>query len=135
MIDVARFIGTPFVRNGRGPEGYDCWGLAMAVFAACGIAIPDYRIDCFATAAVDGQVRRSAGAEWLRLPQPEAPCLVVMRTSEERPDLCTHVGTYLGDGVMIHTMRKLHASLGRVDGLYWRHQIAGFYQYVGGDRG
>lgn len=31
MINVFDLIGLPYQENGRGPEGYDCYGLAIEV--------------------------------------------------------------------------------------------------------
>lgn len=41
---INRYIGTPHVTNGRGPDGYDCWGLMLAVWRdQRGIELPDFQ--------------------------------------------------------------------------------------------
>ena len=35
-------IGRPFVDGGRGPENFDCWGLATDVFRRHGKILPDF---------------------------------------------------------------------------------------------
>lgn len=35
-------LGTPFVRGGRGPDVYDCYGLAKEMFARAGNKVPDF---------------------------------------------------------------------------------------------
>jgi len=42
-MDWSRFVGLPWRDRGRGPEGYDCWGLFRLAFgAATGIDLPSY---------------------------------------------------------------------------------------------
>lgn len=31
MLDLSDLIGLPYIENGRGPDGYDCYGLAIEV--------------------------------------------------------------------------------------------------------
>jgi len=40
---INRYIGTPHKTNGRGPDGFDCWGLMLAVWREQrGIELPDF---------------------------------------------------------------------------------------------
>lgn len=41
MIDVSDLIGLPYVENGRGPDGFDCYGLAIEVEKRLGRTLRD----------------------------------------------------------------------------------------------
>lgn len=37
------YVGVPFVENGRGRDGWDCWGLVLAVYRdRLGLELPDF---------------------------------------------------------------------------------------------
>ncbi|MFF8814109.1 C40 family peptidase [Streptomyces pactum] len=87
-VEFARAqIGKDYVWGAEGPESYDCSGLTLKAWAAAGLVIP-----------------RTSQEQWRRLPRVEVTDL--------RPgDLivyyrdATHVGMYVGDGVMVHAPR------------------------------
>ena len=128
IIDTDQFVGVPFVNRGRGPEGYDCWGLVMRVFEEYGIELPDYRISCFATRRIGIQVEVARG-DWVRLNKPEAPCIVTMRIDPAAPKLVNHIGAYVGGNRFLHTMKDTHSILSRIDDVYFKGMIEGFYRY------
>lgn len=44
MAWVNDYVGVPYAVNGRDREGWDCWGLVLAVFAdRLGVTLPDWR--------------------------------------------------------------------------------------------
>ena len=50
-MDFSDFVGLPWRDRGRTADGYDCWGLVRAAFAAgTGIELPSHA-DAYATAA------------------------------------------------------------------------------------
>ena len=49
-MDFNRYVGLPYKDKGRGPDGYDCWGLVRLVFSEqAGITLPSY-VDDYVTA-------------------------------------------------------------------------------------
>lgn len=119
-------LGVPFVDGGRGPAGFDCWGLVLEVFRRCGIELPDYRICCADMTGIDAKVDEERGA-WTRCDEAAlpVPALAVMRFNS--PVLINHVGTYIGAGRFIHTAEKMGVNIDRVEHPYWRRHIEGFY--------
>lgn len=131
MRDVAPFIGKPFADGGRGPDAFDCWGLVMAVRGHFGLATPEYHVSCFASLAINRLMAAPCAHGWRRCPSPDDLAVVVLRTSEEHPGLCTHAGVVVGDGCFIHTFAKSMSVLARLDNPVWANRIAGVYQWNG----
>lgn len=118
-------IGKPFKNGGRGPEKYDCWGLAAEIFARHGIQLPDYKINCDDASRIDGQIQ-SQRSQWINCQNKvPTPALVVIRYAEN--DLLNHVGVYIGAGRFIHTRDKIGVNIDRVDGTVWKRRIEGYY--------
>jgi peptidoglycan DL-endopeptidase CwlO len=80
-------IGKDYEWGAEGPTTYDCSGLTMRAWEAAGVSVP-----------------RTSQQQWRRLPR--------VQVTDMRPgDLivykadASHVGMYLGDGVMVHAPR------------------------------
>jgi len=132
LASFRKFIGVPFVDGGRDFKGADCLGIVMLVFREFGIELPDYKIGCFDTNQIDEKVNTERlSKSWKRLKEPEAPCIVVMRIDPDVPELCNHLGVYIGDNEFIHTLNKTQSVRTRLDHLYFSRKIEGFYEYVG----
>lgn len=124
MCDFTELLGKPFVNEGRGPESYDCYGLATEVFQRYGIELPDYRISCEDASKINSTIETEKISVWKKCDALEVPSLVVMRFNSH---LFNHVGVYIGNGKFIHTAQKTGVRIDRIDDLYWRHRIEGYY--------
>lgn len=117
-------IGKPFTDGGRGPDTYDCYGLASEIFRRYGVDLPEYSICCedasSINAAIDGNRKT-----WVRCEdEPPVPSMVVMRLGSE---WCNHTGVYIGHGQFIHTRERIGVHIDRIDAINWRHRIEGIY--------
>ncbi len=117
-------LGKPFVNGGRGPEEYDCYGLATDIFHRFGIKLPDYRVSCEDASRINSTIDAEKTARWKECEVPQVPSLVVMRFNSH---LYNHVGVYIGSGKFIHIARKTGVRIDRITDLYWRHRIEGYY--------
>ena len=85
VVEIAmRYVGTPYVRGGASPAGFDCSGLTQYVFAQVGISLP----------RTSGE-QRHAGT-------------VVSRADARPGDIIWtrgHVGIYAGNGMQIDAPR------------------------------
>jgi len=105
-------LGTPFEDNGRGAT-LDCTGLALELWRAGGVELPDpVDADRAADALIPGCVRE--------LPGPELGCLVIVEHPTGPVD---HVGVLLAPGIVGHATRgagvvrtTLRTLIGRCDG-------------------
>ena len=124
MSKITDLIGKPFKDGGRGPDSFDCWGLAIEVFRRHGIELPDFEIGCHESELINAEYHKQVG-QWLKVTNPPVPSLVVIRFNEAA--FFNHVGSYIGNGRFIHITEKAGANIDRVDHPYWRTNIAGFY--------
>jgi cell wall-associated NlpC family hydrolase len=126
---VTDLIGAPFIDGGRGPEGYDCWGLVCEVFRREGIILRDYRefsLSCHDSEGFSGIFSDEAG-RWTRREPPDIPIPAVVTIRFNHPVFVNHVGVYVGDGKFLHTRDKTGACIERIDAPHWRNRIEGFY--------
>ncbi len=93
LVETARsFLGVPYLWGGSTDQGFDCSGLAMAVYQLNGLRLPrSSQAQCDA-----GRVQ--AGAEL------QAGDLVFF--AMQGNGRVSHVGIYAGDGTFIHAPRK-----------------------------
>ncbi|MCE5306378.1 MAG: C40 family peptidase [Acidobacteriales bacterium] len=125
-------IGKPFVDGGRGPDGYDCIGLVLAVYRdVYGIELPDYDIGATAVRDIADAIQTAAGSpRWTRSGPETAPAVVVMALHEEHPDLVNHCGVCIG-GRILHTIKGIGAHVFTLPSPVWNGRIKGYYQWTG----
>jgi cell wall-associated NlpC family hydrolase len=121
-------IGVPFVDGGRGPDGYDCWGLVCEVFRREGIELRDYKLSCYDSTGAF-LLFQEALSSWTRYDPPEVPAVVAIKLNFPAVN---HVGVYIGNGKFLHTRDKTGVVIERLDAPQWRHRVEGFY--VPGER-
>lgn len=126
--DLTDLVGVPFVAGGGTPSGCDCWGLVRQVLARYGEALPDYREGALSAAQAGCAVDAARGA-WQRIPAPEEPCLVLF-SSPDLPGVCNHVGAYIGDGRVLHTISKCGSHIVPLSHPYWARRVEGFYRHA-----
>jgi len=125
---VKKYVGIPFVSNGRTQEGCDCYGLVRLVLRAeYGITLPELSDDYSdalnreQTARLFAENLPVLAVEKLTAPQEAA---VVIITEGGRP---CHLGIVAGGGYILHSgavtgtvcQRSSHPGLrGRIQGYY-----------------
>ena len=111
----SKYLGWPYVWGGGSPEtGFDCSGFVSWVLTASGVANTGRQI-------TDGllsyctQVSRE---------QARAGDLVFFTGTYETDLLTSHVGIYLGDGMMMHCGDPIQIT--SIDTPYWQAHLYGF---------
>lgn len=65
--DLNDLIGRPFVRGGRGPDGFDCWGLVLEVRRRLRLPLPpDYPSADFSRATMNALFHGERPTGWVR---------------------------------------------------------------------
>ena len=105
MIDLSRYVGLPYAPGGRGPEAFDCWGLARLVYAdLLGLALP----------ALDGTEPLAPEVHgWTEAPGPR-----LLDVAHWPGASGGHCGVYAGGGFVLHAHAAHGAALlSRLGGL------------------
>ena len=123
MRRIADLIGKEFKDGGRGPDGYDCWGLASEVFKRFGIELPDYKISCEEKNEINGKIK-SERKKWERCAgEIPVPALVVFMEN----GVCNHTGVHIGNGRFIHARERSGVAIESMDSVVWKKRIEGVY--------
>lgn len=122
-------VGVPYVAKGRSPRGLDCAGLVIEVYRRLGITIEDPAVDpaeyAVAAAVIDAV---SKSRDWVRIPEPEVSCVVVI---QQHPEFVQHLGVYVGGGLFLHAVAPIGVTTSSLHDSMYRDQIRGFYRYAG----
>jgi len=128
MTDYKDLLGKPFVDFGRGPNGFDCWGLVIEVGKSFGIEYPDYgQVHRAEVDRIDGIFNSEEGRSYTRVSSPMAGDLVVFRK----------IGKDHHFGIMVSSHEFLHVQADGmgVSGASIHHPIysrliEGFYRWA-----
>lgn len=127
IFDYSDLIGKPFANHGRGPESYDCYGVAIEAFRRCGIELPEFWISCRDESTIEKTIlAEKKSGRWIRLTKPQVPCLIVFKFNSKE-DRMNHVGIYVGFGEFLHTSEGSGVHVGRINHPYYRNVIEGYY--------
>lgn len=120
-------IGKPFKYFGRGPDAYDCYGLALEIYKRIGRPLPDY------TSSESSKIQSELFIEGLakhtyKVDAPEAFDLVMFQIV---PCYVSHIGVFIGKGKFIHVMSKVSVVVEELNSIIWKQKFKGFYRYRG----
>jgi cell wall-associated NlpC family hydrolase len=128
------YVGVPYVANGRGKDGADCWGIICMVYRdMLGIELPDYGvIDAADLLSVARALRDGQMGQWVAVEKPAEFDVVGMygRPSPRSPRAVVHVGLYVKGGMVLHAQGKTHCVVERVASALMTHRIAGYWRHV-----
>jgi len=106
-------IGKPYIENGRGPDGYDCYGVWMEVNRRLGVELPEQELIL-------------KGCKFKKVDTPQAGDAVLIITGEG-----PHVAAAENETTIIHTSCKMgNVHRVKIDNPQVAGRIQGFYRYV-----
>lgn len=119
LVETARsYLGVPYLWGGTSARGFDCSGLAWAVYRLNGLALPRSSRDQF-----------EAGSP-VQLEKARPGDLVFFAT--RRGPGVSHVGILLGGGLFIHAPSPGRTiSRDRLDDPYYRNRLVGVRSFLG----
>lgn len=121
-------IGKLFKDGGRGPDAFDCWGLAQEVYRRNGIAVPDFDISAFDYKQIGSTINTEIQVgNWVPSQSPDLLCAVAIKN---HPTIVNHVGVIVANGLMIHIAAKTFVIIDRINSPLFKNRIVGFYKYV-----
>jgi probable lipoprotein NlpC len=127
----AEYVGLPFREKGRGPGGFDCWGLVRdGLEKQFGIIdLPDY-VDSYTRTtdklSVSAAVAAGLAQGWQRVAGPAAGVLVILRLAG-RP---WHCALAVDNEWFLHAVIGSNVCLERFDSMVWSDRIEGCYRHV-----
>ncbi|HLB04576.1 MAG TPA: NlpC/P60 family protein, partial [Gaiellaceae bacterium] len=127
---VAKYQRVPWLDRGRGWEGVDCWGLVRLFYLEeLGIELPSYA-EGYVSAVEREQVSRLIRGqldEWQRTTQPSFADVAVAWTKRE--EILSHVGLYVGDGLVLSAQPDALPIAEEVQRTWWSSHLEGYYRY------
>lgn len=127
-------IGKPFAYGGRGPEAYDCYGLALEVKRRVSSplesggdrgGVPDFEHPD--TPEDIHRVILAARERFSAIPAPAPFCFVTFTVCYP---FTSHVGIVLPDCVhFIHILERTSVCIERLDSIAWKRRITGYYEW------
>lgn len=111
MRDYNKYVGIPWVCGEASIEGADCWGIVTMVYSdVLGIDFGHYALSSIDSTSKVIRVfskemdKALAAGIWEKTDNPEELDVVMIYSkSSRRPD---HVGIYIGDGMILHSMTR-----------------------------
>lgn len=126
----APFIGLPYEPGGRGPDAYDCWGLALKVWREhFGLQLADYDGIFWGpgrnAADVAAVVARETQAFW-RPVESELPGDGILIRAAGQP---LHVAVVVAPGLMLHAHDGADSCAEAYrTSIKWQNRISAFYR-------
>lgn len=120
-VDYTDLLGCKFKIHGRNKEdGFDCYGLAIEVLRRNGIIMPDLWYDDSVFKQRE-KIHEIASHTFLhRIEKLELNCIIEMNVQ----GLPRHIGVYIGNGMMIHSMYKVGVVIVPIS--KYKHSIVGY---------
>lgn len=116
-------LGKPWREDARGPDAYDCLGLAIEVQRRRGLTVPD-----FVSSEAELHRQQASGGfltdcQQLEVAQPG--CLALVKTGVNKH----HVGIMIDRFRILHTTEQTKGVVvERILGPLWERRIVGFYE-------
>lgn len=108
------YLGTPYVRGGNDPDGFDCSGFVQTVFRMNGIELPRTSAEQFKKGENSNNLQKGD--------------LVFFKINGKT---VSHVGIYIGDGKFIHAPRvRSNVRIENLDLPYYKKRYVGAKTYL-----
>lgn len=125
------WLGKRYVREGRGPEAYDCLGFFMAVQRAEFGRAVDYGLVAEGPEEVVArQVHFADGEDWQEISEARLGCALLFRRGRG-----FHIGVALDDQRVLHCANEQQGSvIEPFRTRKWGGRLDGIYEWAGHDR-
>lgn len=127
-MNYEKYIGLPYLENGRTETGVDCWGLARLFYKdQFNIDLPSYtdEYDGGQDPAIISAINTHID-NWEQLDAPNIGDLCLFNILGEP----THVGIYVGDNKFLHSREGMDSVIESLDSTKWKNRFQGFYKYT-----
>ncbi|HIV77364.1 MAG TPA: C40 family peptidase [Candidatus Sphingomonas excrementigallinarum] len=115
-------LGIPFERGARGPDSFDCYGLAREMFRRAGVTVPDFTSP--GTMERAAELIASQSERWRKVPYGTLNSLVTFRVE----GIGSHVGYVIAPDRFIHAFEHTGVTTERLTN--GSLKPIGFYLYA-----
>lgn len=116
-------LNKEFTYYGRGPDKYDCIGLAMEVARRLEVEIP-----AFTSYDKEDAIHKAILSGKELLSESKTPVNYSIVALQIIPKFVTHVGFVLEYPYFIHILEHSKVTIERLDSIKWKNRIRGFYK-------
>ena len=123
-----KYIGVPFADGTPSLKGANCYSLVELIYREeLGIEIPNLTTLSVNSRRVYLEFLKQISENWIKIDEPELHCVVAMAYDMQHPKIVQHVGIYLGDGKVLHTINKINSHVVTLGSL--KPLIKGYYKW------
>ncbi len=123
---VQKYLGIPYVHQGRSMGGLDCYGLLI-------LAYRDIGVELFDIQDYDEQWQwkgknlflENYHRQWTKVGLPRYYDVVLFRDGR---DVAAHAGLMMDDAAFLHCARKVGVVQSRISDRRWGGRVAGIYR-------
>lgn len=125
---MMRFVGIPFADGEQSFNGANCYGLVRLFYKEhLGIEIPELTVQSDHSNRVWATYLREISENWDRVDEPELYDVVAMAQDIAHPRIVQHVGIYLGDGKVLHTLTKIDSHVVSLESI--KYSVRGYHRW------
>lgn len=126
-----KYIGIPFLRDGRDINGLDCWGLVSLIYQEeLDIYLPLYngvfKDKSPETMLEISRLMKEEREKWIKVQDPQEFDVLLLRTGR----YAFHVSLVIDSENMIHVEEGINSVIEKYTGPLWKQRIEGIYRYV-----
>jgi len=127
-MNYDKYIGIPYVVNGRDYSGIDCWGLVCLYYRdELSIELPSYQ-DAYENPA-ETRVEKAISlykGNWNSTTTPDVGDVVLFNIYGEP----RHIGIYIGNNMFLHSRDNKDSVIESLASPRWASRIEGIYKYA-----
>lgn len=122
-----KYIGIPYVENGRDLSGTDCYGLARLIYKTeLGVDLPSFTEQYLSSDAARVQELIAQYKEgWEPVTTPEPGDLALFRIT----GLQSHIAVAIDSRQFLHAQAGTGAAVETFENIKWKNRLVGFYRY------
>jgi len=121
-----KYIGIPYVTNGRTEEGVDCWGLVRLFYRdELNIDLPSYDTAYYGPSDDEriASLMDLHKGDWSKQDNPKVGDVCVFNILGEP----CHVGIYIGNNKFLHSRENRDSVIESLDNVKWKNRLEGIY--------
>lgn len=132
-MNPRKYIGIPYLSNGRTHKGVDCWGLVYLIYSEIlKINLPEITTEY--TNGLDVNDTKDVFSKYEKIFKDQGDFQTVEKTEPydlllfKRSGYISHVAIVVDNAFFIHADFKSDSCMERINHRYWNRRIVGIYR-------